>query len=226
MPGFFAFPAFLMAFTLPVFLRAEYRSGLRPILLLKMVCSLCFLAFGLLGIVYHSWQGPVVAYDWLVLAGLIFSLLGDMALVWGKQRRPFLFGLVLFLVAQVLYSTAFSLVNELSGWDLLVLVVIVAAVLEAYRFLDMDLGQLKIPVLAYVLVISFMMTKALSTLYLRGLTGPAAWLVPVGAALFFASDGFLALFKFQRHPVDAFRGVNLVTYYLGQVLLALTIYFS
>jgi len=102
---------------------------------------------------------------------------------------------------------------------------VVGACIAAYRVLDMDLGTMKIPVLAYVLIISFMLTKALSSLYLGGITGPALGLVIGGAVLFFVSDALLALVKFQRKPARYFRAMNLTAYYLGQILLALSLYF-
>jgi len=46
-----------------------------------------------------------------------------------------------------------------------------------------------------------------------------------GAVLFFVSDALLALVKFQRKPARYFRAMNLTAYYLGQILLALSLYF-
>lgn len=224
MPWYLAAPIILLLVVLPFFLRAEYRSPRRVKLPLKLVCSLCFLSLGVLSAVTGV-KGPAPAYDALMLAGLALSLAGDMLLGWSLQRPTFLFGLVVFLAAHVLYSTAFTLANGFSAWDLLIMVGVVGACIAAYRVLDMDLGKMKIPVLAYLLIISFMLVKALSSLYLGGITGPALWLVIGGAVLFFISDALLALVKFQRKPARYFRAMNLTAYYLGQILLALSLYF-
>lgn len=224
MSGYLALPILVLLAVLPFFLRAEYKSGRSVKLPLKFVCSLCFMALGIIGAVLGV-TGPLAAYDGLMLAGLALSLVGDMLLGWSLARRPFMLGLVSFLVAHILYSTAFTLANGFSAWDLLLLVALLAGSLAAYRVLALDLGKLKIPVAAYLLVISFMLTKALSSLYLGGITGTARWLVVVGAILFFISDALLALVKFQKNPVPAFRAINLTTYYLGQILLALSLYF-
>jgi uncharacterized membrane protein YhhN len=168
--------------------------------------------------------GPPTTYDFLILTGLCFSLLGDLALVWKDERRPFMLGLAAFLVAQILYGVAFTLVTGFSGWDLLIFATLFLGPVVAYRFLDMDVGRMKIPVIAYVLVIAFMFAKALSALYLGGIPRPAAWLAIFGAGLFYASDALLALFKFHRRQITAFRVANLTSYYIGQFLLALSIF--
>lgn len=224
MPGIFALPALLFVFGLPVFITAEYRAGKKVILPLKLVCSLCFCLTGWLGLRLGT-AGPVPAYDGLMLAGLLFSLAGDLALVWASLRRAFLGGLAAFLVAQALYTLAFSLANGLSTWDLVVYALLLCIPLAGYRWLDIDLGQMKVPVIAYVLVITAMLTKAISSLYLGGIAGPAAGLVVAGAALFYISDAILALHKFQRSPAACCRAANLVTYYLGQMLLAGSLFY-
>jgi uncharacterized membrane protein YhhN len=224
MPWYFALPIVTLLAVLPFFLRAEYQRRRSVMLPLKLVCSLCFVLLGVFGAVIGR-AGPVAAYDGLMLAGLVLSLAGDMLLGWSLERRTFLLGLVAFLVAHLLYSTAFSLANGFSAWDLLIMAVVAGGCVAAYQFLDMDLGKMKIPVLVYLLVISFMLTKAFSSLYLGGITGAALWLVVIGAVLFFVSDALLALVKFQRNPARANRAMNLTAYYIGQTLLALSLYF-
>lgn len=224
MTSYFAIPIVVFLATLPFYLSAEYRSGRRAYLPLKLVCSLCFLTVGLIGAGLGR-SGPVAAYDGLMIAGLVLSLIGDMLLAWSMARRTFILGLLAFLVAHVMYTTAFSLANGFSAWDLLLLGVILAGAFAGYKVLALDLGQLKLPVVAYLLVISAMLTKAISSLYLGGITSPARWLVVIGAVLFFISDGVLALIKFQDHPAKADRAINLTTYYLGQILLALSLFF-
>ena len=218
-------PPVILILTMPFFLVAEYRATRRvQVLPLKLLCSLCFVATGGLGILLAGGTTNRT-YDSLMLAGLLLSLLGDLALVWKDSRKAFTLGLGAFLVAQVVFGAAFSLVNGLSVWDLPLFTALFLGPVAASRYLDLDVGQMKIPVLAYLLVIAFMFSKALSSLYLHGFTPPADWLIPLGAGLFFASDGFLALFKFQRKKIQPFRAVNLITYYAGQVLLALSIFY-
>ncbi len=224
MPWYLIVPILILIAMLPFFLRAEYQHRRSTMLPLKLVCSLCFLSLGVLSAV-NGLAGPVPAYDGLMLTGLALSLVGDMLLGWSLERRTFLLGLIAFLVAHVLYTTAFSLANGFSAWDLLIIAGVVGGCIAAYNVLDMDLRTMKIPVLIYLLVISLMLAKAFSSLYLGGITGTALGLVVIGAILFFLSDALLALVKFQRNPARANRAINLTAYYMGQILLALSLYF-
>jgi uncharacterized membrane protein YhhN len=217
-------PFAVLLITLPLFIKMEYQGSRGQVLPLKLICSLCFVAAGVLGLDLGT-SHPNVVYTRMMITGLLLSLLGDISLVWKDERRTFLLGLVFFLVAQVFYGGAFSLVNGFSGWDILLFAVFFMGPILISRWLDVEVGKMKIPVLAYLAVIAFMLCKALSGIYLHGFSGPAGWLVPVGAALFFISDAFLALVKFRREKVKSFRGINLTTYYIGQFLLALSVYF-
>jgi uncharacterized membrane protein YhhN len=217
-------PLGILLITLPIFLMAEFRSRKQIILPLKMICSLSFIAIGVLGILLGGEQAPT-GYQVLMVIGMIFSLLGDLALVWKEGRRPFMLGLGAFLLAQALYSAAFSLANGFSAWDALFFALLVAIPITAYRFLDMDVGKMKIPVIAYMVVIAFMFAKALSSLYLNGITMPAGWLVPLGGGLFYLSDGFIALYRFHRKQPKVFRALNLPIYYVSQALLAVSLFY-
>jgi uncharacterized membrane protein YhhN len=221
MPAIFWIPIVLFVVALPIFLIAELRAGRMTVLPIKLLCSLCFIAVAILGVVF----GPSTpGFDGLMLAGLCFSLLGDVALVWKDERKPFLLGLSAFLVAQVIYAVAFSIQNGFALWDLLIFALLAGAPIVAYRFIDMEVGKMKIPVLAYVVVISIMFATALSSFCLQGIPAPGRIFVAAGAGLFYISDVFLALFKFHRRPRKALRVANLSTYFIGQMLLAFSIF--
>jgi len=221
MPFWFYIPLAVFIVVLPVFLTAELRAGRMTVLPLKLICSLCFISVAVLGLIL----GPhTPQFDGLMLAGLCFSLLGDVALVWKDERKPFLLGLSAFLVAQIIYGVAFSMRNGFAFWDLLLFVILAGIPVVGSRFVDVEVGRMKVPVLAYVVVISFMFAKALSSFYLEGIPAPALWCVIVGAFLFYISDIFLALFKFHRRPHKALRVANLTAYFIGQMLLAFSIF--
>jgi len=224
MPAWFLAPYILFLAAFPMFLIAVYRSGRKKVLLLKMACSLCFILVGALGFALGKLQSPPI-YDMLMITAFCLSLLGDLALAWKDNQHTFLLGLVAFLIAQVCFGVTFSFYNHFATLDILVFAVLFIGPILAYLFLHLDVGDLKIPVLVYLLVIAFMFTKALSSLYLKGISLPAQWLVAVGAGLFYFSDAILALNKFQRQPSKYLRTINLITYYAGQMLLASSLYF-
>jgi uncharacterized membrane protein YhhN len=85
----------------------------------------------------------------------------------------------------------------------------------------MHTGNLALPAALYALALSAMAAKAVSGLYLQ--FGVQAIVAAAGALLFYASDVVLGLDKFgSRHP-KYMVALNLVTYFMGQGLLALSL---
>jgi uncharacterized membrane protein YhhN len=82
-----------------------------------------------------------------------------------------------------------------------------------------DLGQLRWPVIAYMLVISVMVNRAISTLASPAFRPGQAAMIAVGAILFYISDVILAANRFWR-PWKYDR-ISLAFYYSGQLLIAL-----
>jgi len=148
-------------------------------------------------------------YGTLVLCGLCLSAVGD-ALLLGHAKRAFLSGLGAFLLAHLAYVAAFAPVSRVSPLPAAILVCLGAALLG---WLWPRLGELRLPVIAYVVALS-------STLFF-GL-GVKSSLVPLGAALFYLSDLAVARDRFVR-PGLANRVVGLPMYYAAQVILALSV---
>lgn len=161
----------------------------------------------------------------LVQAGLFFSLIGDVALMFTYvDDFNFLIGLCAFFLAHLCYAFAFLQnimdVDEQGG---LLLSVLLSVGLAAFAFFfawgllpHVEQG-LVLPVTAYVGAITLMGITA-AFRYRR--TWPRSfWLVFVGALLFMASDSLLAWNRF-RTPIAAAPVLIMVTYAAGQALLA------
>lgn len=148
-----------------------------------------------------------------LFVGLGAAAVGDVLLVWGS-RPSFLAGLVAFLLAHVAYGVAFALrgLDPLTSIGAALVLVTIAVV--AGRWLLPHTGPLREPVLAYIIVISVMMTLAAGSATKTGLP----W-VALGAGLFYVSDLFVARERFVR-PSFANRLIGLPIYYLGQLTLA------
>ena len=143
------------------------------------------------------------------MTGLIFSLLGDLYLLF--PDRYFNNGLYSFLVAHILYIFAFNQnVNEYCfgiTFPILFFVFIVMKVLSP------KLGGMKYPVLVYVLTISAMLYSALN---MDKQTGGMT-LISIGAILFTISDTILAFNKFYKKFRLA-EPIILSTYFIAQLL--------
>lgn len=161
----------------------------------------------------------------LVQAGLFFSLVGDVALMWPyRDEFNFLIGLGAFLIAQLCYTMAFAHnVFDVGGVEGVLLSSVLSAGFLLYaalfgsNLISSISDGLTVPVLSYVGAISLMAVAA-SFRWKR--TYPRSfWLVLIGAALFVASDSFLALERFVR-PRPWSSAVIMLTYAGAQFLIA------
>lgn len=154
-----------------------------------------------------------------IIAALVFSWLGDVLLMF-QQEQPifFLLGLSAFLIAHIFYIIFFHQVriNEQvkSRWWLAAIVVVYYAVLMVVLY--PKLGDMKVPVPVYGIVISFMLLLALHMLYIKN--SKAGQLMMAGAVLFILSDSVLAINKFYQ-PFEAAGLVIMLTYGMAQLLI-------
>ena len=194
---------------------AEYIRPIRPwlVYLFKPLTTVLILVAALL-------PGTFLAerYAGAICLGLVFSLMGDIWLMLPGDH--FLRGLASFFAAHVCYAIAFLAGAAAGGyvWFLLGLGVIGALIL---RFLWPGLrASLKLPVVAYLFVIVLMVSLAVGL----AAAGPsaAATSAAVGALLFMTSDSILAIDRFRR-PFRLAQALVLGTYFLGQLLIALSV---
>lgn len=140
------------------------------------------------------------------LAGLIFSFLGDVFLLfdWG-----FLPGLGSFMLAHVWYIVSFSKLRIAKMLGSLPFILVYLAAL--FYFLYPHLNEMKLPVFVYGTVISTMLYFSLCTKNI---------LLISGAFLFVISDTLLAVNLFVSHAVLTDLLV-MITYVSAQLLLVL-----
>lgn len=160
-----------------------------------------------------------------VLSALIFSWIGDILLLWDEF---FLFGLGSFLIAQICYIIAFKVAqkapetilhqNFIKTFFINLPIYFIAAF--NYYLINPNLGAYKMPVVVYIIVIVSMVTTARERF---GKSNSASfWQVFLGASLFFASDGLIALNRFYQAFPEA--GVLVMgTYATGQLLIVMGI---
>ncbi|HSA96130.1 MAG TPA: lysoplasmalogenase [Acidobacteriota bacterium] len=157
------------------------------------------------------------AYKSLILAGLGFALVGDVALMF--PDKWFQAGLVAFLAAQVLYILAFK-PQPGHPVPLMTFLPFILYGLLMFFLLAPHLGPLKIPVFVYVAAITTMAGFAAARYVDRGGTKPL--LAFIGAVLFLVSDSALAYDRFAR-KIPGGRIIVLGTYFPAQLLIALSV---
>jgi len=147
----------------------------------------------------------------LIVVGLLLSALGDVLLAWPADL--FVPGLIAFLLAHITYIAAFVRQERRPAAPWLVPFVAVGGGVFAYLF--GGLGDLLIPVAAYVVVITAMAWRA-GALVGRVSGGSAAVL---GASLFLLSDSLLAINKFG-HPFTMASEAIMWSYWGAQFWIA------
>jgi uncharacterized membrane protein YhhN len=202
--------------TVVLLVRAQFKGNQKQILVLKPLSTLLVIAVAALSFLAPGAHPPYTL--WLIL-GLFLSLGGDVALMF-QSDRAFRSGLILFLLAHIVYSIAFTLPNGFHLQDLLTGAGLLVVAVAIYRYLRPGLGKMKGPVLLYIVIICFMVNRALSTFFGDAFTTTQAWLISLGALLFMASDLMLAANRFG-HSFRAHR-LSLFLYYGGQLLIALS----
>jgi len=132
-------------------------------------------------------------------------------------------GLCLFLVGQIVYGTVFLVFNGFLWYDLIIYCVVLGACILTYSITKIELGDNKIPVFIYFLIIIYMFTMAVSSIYKNGFSNLVTAFIAIGASLFITSDILLTFTMFRSKTSKSFKALTLTYYYAAQSLLALSI---
>ncbi|WP_405226493.1 lysoplasmalogenase [Lentisalinibacter sediminis] len=174
----------------------------------KLTASTAFI------VVAVSAGAPESGWGRALLAGLGLSWFGDAFLL-GTTDTWFLLGLSAFLLAHLAYLTAFLLRGVDLGWVAgAALAVLLFSSGVAIWLMPHVGGGMRIPVLAYLVVINLMVIGAMGA---RG--AGATWLLPAGAMAFYFSDLGVAARQFLQPEFPPYVW-SLPLYYAGQLMLA------
>lgn len=188
-------------------------SGDETSAVVKHILKGCLIPF-LIIIFIINLKHELKGINLLVLAGLLFSWAGDIAIDFS-----FIPGLVCFLAAQVMYLIAFFLTPGKSiifRQKAYLPVLLMLAGIALIIFMYDDLGNMKIPVIIYAAVILTMIASAFDRL--MKVNRMSYNLVLTGAFLFVISDSCIAINRFTW-DFDYSGPVIMVTYLVAQYLI-------
>ena len=205
----------LACILMPILLYFESKEIPKGILPVKTVISLLFVMAALLQ------PRPVPSYFAWMLPGLLFCLGGDVFLAL-PQKKMFFPGLVSFLVGHVFYVICFFYTAPPTGWAIWGAIPVPIVSFLIFLRLKPHLGDMMIPVLAYIVVITIMVCGAFSLLLEPGLAFSGRSLAFCGALFFYISDLFVARDRFvKKESINRILGLPL--YFGGQFLLAFSV---
>ncbi|MGA6927592.1 MAG: lysoplasmalogenase, partial [Desulfosarcina sp.] len=170
-------------------LNAEKSQNPTRVLIFKTPLSLLFI------VAWTLRTAPPTAFALMVLIALLFCLGGDILLAFGS-RSTFLFGLVSFLLGHLMYAAAFFSAGEVGPVMAVGMLLMMAAAIFIWRWLEPHLGNMQIPVLAYIAVISIMVCGACGVAGNSSIPASARGSILTGAMLFYMSDLFVARQRF------------------------------
>lgn len=160
-----------------------------------------------------------------ILSALIFSWIGDILLMWPQL---FVYGLGAFLMAHICYIIGFRVaqsrpspmehVNFVKAFFYNFPIYIAAAFV--FYLINPGLGPMRIPVVAYIVVIVGMVATARDRF--KKCNAASFWQVFIGAILFFVSDGAIAVSRFFQDFQES--GIVIIgTYATAQLLIVMGI---
>lgn len=188
-------------------------------LAIKATTSFFFVLLGIVNLTYAILNKHDLKFPIIMTIGLFFAMLGDILL-----NIEFIVGALLFAVGHIWYFIAYNFLQKFSFRDLIYgIAIFVPSLIFILCMPFFDFGSLlmEIIVIAYALIISFMVGKSLSNVA----TAPTAQniLLTIGSILFFFSDLMLLLNVFGDLSI-VFDVLCLVTYYPAECVLATAIF--
>ena len=138
---------------------------------------------------------------WVYL-GLVFSFFGDLLLTQTGEKY-FLLGMLAFIGTHICNSIYFIHLQPLqfkNGRAVFgAAILLTFIILLIFQLLNPYLGNFRVPIIAYMIIISIMVLLAVNTTQAVSLKNIGLTCFIPGAALFVCSDGILALNKFLFH---------------------------
>ncbi len=206
------------------FIKTELAGRMGKAVVLKGLASLMFVLLGLYCCACHA-----SGFGRLIVIGLVLGMVGDVLLnlrnlyEGGVSMRVFAVGILAFLSGHFLYIAA--LIGRCPETVLMALIVTavlsVAAIPPLIRRITAPSKGLKIFGYVYLVIVIAMFSFALSLLIKQG-AGPLELVFTVGALLFVVSDFIMIYYTFGK-KLKPLRATNLLSYYLGQLLIACSI---
>ena len=204
------------------FIYFEHKEKYTVAVVLKGLASLCFVILGILSNI----QSLDMRFCKFVKIGLVLGLIADIMLnlrfVFKKKGKiVFLVGILVFLAGHIMYIVA-MLPNLLNVSLAIIGGVVLAAILLVWIFSKIEAAMaFKIFGIFYIGAISIMNTCAFK-LVLEVCT-PGRLMFLIGAISFLISDVVLILNTFGKETKFSLRITNLSFYYIGQLLIALSL---
>lgn len=212
------------------FISSEYAGKMTLATVLKGLASLMFVLLGC-----YFYLNVKTSVGLLILVGLFLGMVGDILLNMrnlfegGLSNKIFALGILAFLSGHFLYIA--SLIKEAflsnGSINMILIAIVITAVLSILaipplmkRIVAPSKG-LKIFGYVYLVVVIAMFSFAASLMIQTGVW-KFTTIYTIGALFFVVSDFIMIYYSFGK-KIKPLRAINLLTYYIGQILISFCI---
>ena len=159
-------------------------------------------------------------YTIAILIGMGLCFAADIFNIDMNNPKIFLAGIIAFLFAYLEYAITYTIFNQgFQKPDWIIGIGFFAFYLFLMRLYWKNLGDWRIPVMVYGLIMPFMVTRAISTLFGSTFSLTSALLVTIGSGMLFAGDVEYGVHRFVKPGKFT---IGPVCYAGGQLLIALS----
>lgn len=212
-----------------LFIWSRYTGKEKLSIYLKVIASSGFLLIAVLSYIANDVNNY---YFHLIIFALILGFFGDVMLglknlIAGKKYYLISIGVTFFLLGHITYSINFMYQSGVYWWVFVINIAVAAVIMNMTRVLNFSLSRTyKILGYIYSYTISLMLMSAIS-FFLSFSPSIVATMILVGSVSFYISDCLLSASYFKQ-DIPCCKNLNVIvhsTYYLAQILLALSVYF-
>lgn len=208
------------------FIRTEYAGKMLKATVLKGCASFFFVCLGICCYVKRP-SDPAT----LILIGLVLGMAGDILLNMrnlfegGNSNKVFAIGILAFLSGHILYITFLmqQATSKLFAALLLTVVIAVLSIPPLMKRITAPSKGLKVFGYVYLTVVIAMFSCSVALLMALGVSCLTIVFL-IGAFLFLVSDFIMIYYSFGK-KIKPLRAINLLAYYVGQLLIASCILF-
>ncbi len=159
------------------------------------------------------------SYTTWILVGLGLCFLADIFNIDMTNDKILYAAIAVFVIAYLEYAVTYTRFNGFQPADWIIGVIFLLVYIFLMRLYWKRLGNFKVPILIYGLVMPFMVTRAISTLFGSTFSLLSALLVTIGSTMLFLGDIEYGFHRFRK-PLKFFFGP--ICYAGGQLLIALS----
>jgi uncharacterized membrane protein YhhN len=199
-----------------IYLVARNRNDLKKTAIIQPVAT--FVAMVIAALSFFSPQADTSYTIW-ILIGMGLCFLADIFNIDMTNDKILYAAIGVFVIAYLEYAVTFTRFSGFQRQDLIVAGIFILIYIFLMRLYWQGLGNFKIPILIYGLVMPFMVTRAISTLFGSSFSLVSALLVTVGCSMLFLGDIEYGMHRFRK-PLKFFFGP--ICYAGGQLLIALS----